>query len=220
MMPALYPARTFTHVFTPHGFTLRGFTLVESLVWLAVLAVVAGFFAEWRSGVYFDGVVTKTVNGFVQFDEAAVAYHNDNGAWPADITQLAPYIPNLQNVDGVAETAGANGVGAPYSLSVDAGGNLTLATTLATLEQAVAVNHQFLNSGSHNPATFEVTLGVVEPAIGGGGGVGTLLGGTGGGNNFGLIQDEDDCDDAGGVWLSGGEEDDDEEEYIGLCFAN
>ncbi len=143
-----------------------GLTLIEALIWLSFLAILAVFFSDWRGSLYFDRVVSKTTDGFVQFDEAAYAYYADNSVWPADITALGAYIPNLQNVNLTDLTAGINGVGLPYSLESDP--DLVIKTTLATREQAVAVVHQFPNTATCDACetgTYEVALGVVEPAL-------------------------------------------------------
>lgn len=140
-----------------------GLTLLEALLWLGFLSMTAVYMIEWRNALYFEQVVKKTVDGFVQFDEAAYSYYLENGVWPEDLADLADLIPLLQNVDTETGTAGRNGVGLPYSGAIDIpSGGFVLATTMESLQQALAVSTQF-PSASYDDTTFVVSVGLVEP---------------------------------------------------------
>ncbi len=137
----------------------RGVTLIETVIWLGFIAVMALYFADFRSGLRFDGIVQKTADGIIHIDEAVYAHYLDTGTWPADITELEAYIPNLPNIDDTNKTAGANGVGLPYAIEYTDPLGLEVKTTMLTLQQALAVAAQFPNSGVHDADTFEVVVG-------------------------------------------------------------
>ena len=140
----------------------HGFTLIELSLVLAVIAVLAQGYFLWKQSVLQEGIVTRTVNGLVQIDEALYAYRIDQGVWPTNISELTTYLPNLQNVTDA--NAGANGVGLPYSIRSQ-GHGLVIETQLLTEAQARAVGRAFPNSGVIDPDTATVSVGIPLPGL-------------------------------------------------------
>ena len=140
----------------------HGFTLIELSLVLAVIAVLAQGYFLWKQSVLQEAIVTRTVNGLVQIDEALYAYRIDQGVWPTNISELTTYLPNLQNVTDA--NAGANGVGLPYSIRSQ-GLGLVIETQLLTEAQARAVARAFPNSGVIDPDTATVSVGIPLPGL-------------------------------------------------------
>ena len=140
------------------------FSLVELLVVLAVLASLAQGFYWWKGSVQEDAAIERTVRGFLDIDEALYAYRIEHAAWPGDITEVAPFLPNLVNVDDVRETAGANGVGLPYSIAAS-GVGIEIGTRLLSESQARGVALAFPNTATVDADTLEVTIGLPVPGL-------------------------------------------------------
>lgn len=76
----------------------KGFTLLETLLVLAILAVLvtAGLSYYQQKVLYFK--VDKTVLQMEQIAEAAIQYHTDKSQWPTKAEDFAPYTdPNILN---------------------------------------------------------------------------------------------------------------------------
>lgn len=141
-----------------------GFTLLELTLVLAVVGMLAQGYWQWRSTTMEEAAVQRTVDGLLQIDEALYSFRIDTGAWPGNITEVAPYLPNLANVDAVAGTAGVNGVGLPYSIAA-AGIGIEVSTQLQTAAQADAVAREFPNTSRVDPATSTVSIGLPVPGL-------------------------------------------------------
>lgn len=143
----------------------RGFTLIDMAAVLVILATLTQGYLHWQRDQNEKRVVVRTVDGLREIEEAVYAHRLDRGVWTADISQLAPFLPNLQNIDPVARTAGANGAGLPYRLRLTPGGGVVIETDLLDATQARAVAAAFPNAGTFDSTTFTVTKGVPIPGL-------------------------------------------------------
>lgn len=135
---------------------LRGFTLMEMLAVLAVIALLGQGYMRWKSGVIEDQIVQRTVDGFALVDEAAYAFRLDSGAppaWPGSMAVLAPYL---------GSGTPANGVGTGYTLTATPT-SLQMQTTMLTAGQARAVARAFPANATFDATTFAVTLEIPIP---------------------------------------------------------
>ena len=132
-----------------------GFSLLEMLLVIAVMAVVAAEFFDWRQRLAAESVVRRTVDGMMLVDEAVYSYRIDNpGTWPTAMADLAAYL-------GTAGGA-SNGVGNAYSLD-PRGTRLAIQTTMLDADQARAVARAFPLTASFDAATFQVTFEIPVP---------------------------------------------------------
>ena len=141
-----------------------GFTLVEMVVVLAVLAGLSQAWYAWVSQQREEAVVERTVRGLLEIDEALYAYRIDRDVWPGNITEIAPYLPGFQNLDATAGTGGVNGVGLPYSIAAS-GTGLEITTELLSESQARGVALAFPNTATIDLTTNEVTIGIPVPGL-------------------------------------------------------
>ena len=143
----------------------RGFTLLELLLVVAALGFIAQSYFHWKRGIAEEGIVQRTVDGFLQVDEAAYAFRIDNAnTWPGIMGDLQPYLPGLYGITPSSTSAGANGVGGAYSISPLAS-SLNIRTAMLSEDQARAVARAFPNTGTFNPGTFVVTLNIPVPGL-------------------------------------------------------
>ncbi len=133
----------------------KGYTLLEMLLAMTVLAISMGALHQVREGWVADAIVRRTVDGFMLVDEAVYAYRIDNpGVWPGTMAQLGPYL-------GTAGGA-SNGVGMPYRLTPGAS-RLTIGTTMLDAAQAREVAEAFPLTATHDPTTFAVEFDIPIP---------------------------------------------------------
>lgn len=134
----------------------RGFTLMEMLAVLAVIALLGQGYMRWKSGVVEDQIVQRTVDGFALVDEAAYAFRLDSGtppAWPGSMAVLSPYL---------GAGTPANGVGTGYTLTATPT-SLQMQTAMLSEGQARAVARAFPLNATFDPVTFAVTLEIPVP---------------------------------------------------------
>jgi len=63
----------------------KGFTLIEMLVVIAIIAVLAAIVAPSAFKAVDKGKISSAVGNFKSIKTAVMAYYADTGAWPADI---------------------------------------------------------------------------------------------------------------------------------------
>lgn len=137
----------------------RGFTLIEMLVVLTVVAIGAQALKKIATTTTQTRIVSHTVEGIALLDEGLYAYELDNGFFPSEVADLAAYIPNLQNVDTVTGDGGRNGLGGRYTLIGYTDG-IGIRTTLETVAQLRGVQSAFANTASIDTAAMTVTVGI------------------------------------------------------------
>ena len=134
-----------------------GFSLIELVVVLAVIATLTPLYLNWKASIAHESIVSRTINGIEQVNKALYAYRADQQSWPASIVLLVDYLPNLQNVNAQTNTAGVNGVGLPFRLESN-GQSIVIATTMGTIHQAREVASSYPNTGTFDPTTFDVRI--------------------------------------------------------------
>jgi prepilin-type N-terminal cleavage/methylation domain-containing protein len=137
--------------------TEAGFSLIELVIVLAVIATLTPLYLNWRASIAHESIVSRTTNGVEHINKALYAYRADQQTWPASIVLLEAYLPNLQNVNAQTNTAGVNGVGLPFRLESN-GQSIVIATTMRTIHQAREVASSYPNTGTFDPNTFDVRI--------------------------------------------------------------
>ena len=108
----------------------RGITLIEMLVTLAAASLLLHGYFVWQAAVLEEATVQRTVDGIVLVDEAAYAYHAEQGDWPASMRDLVRdgLVPAHPEDDG--RTALVNGTGGALRLAPVIGGGIRISTEL------------------------------------------------------------------------------------------
>lgn len=73
----------------------RWYTLIEATVTVAVLALVLQGYYALKSAYLEEKAVERTVEGFLLIDEAAYAFHVEEGRWPNNLAELRGTTPPL-----------------------------------------------------------------------------------------------------------------------------
>ena len=141
----------------PHP--IKGFTLIELLVVMSVIAIGSTAVYKLQNDQMDKRIAQKTVEGFALLDEGLYAYEVNNGSLPSTVAALAPFVPNLQNVDSSTGEGGRNGLGGRYRL-VPFPNGIGIQTTLETTEQLRKVQAEFPNTSSIDTTAMTVTVGV------------------------------------------------------------
>lgn len=108
----------------------KGMTLVEMLVTLAAASLLLHGYFVWQSAALEDASVQRTVDGMLLVDEAAYAYHAEQGDWPASMADLVTSGLLPADPDDAGRTILANGTGGGFSLQAVAGGGIRISTQL------------------------------------------------------------------------------------------
>ena len=108
----------------------KGMTLVEMLVTLAAASLLLHGYFVWQSAVLEDATVQRTIDGMLLVDEAAYAYHAEQGNWPASVAELVSSGLLPADPDDVSRTILANGTGGAFNLQAVAGGGIKISTQL------------------------------------------------------------------------------------------
>ncbi|MDE0039268.1 MAG: prepilin-type N-terminal cleavage/methylation domain-containing protein [Gammaproteobacteria bacterium] len=108
----------------------KGVTLVEMLVTLAAASLLLHGYFVWQAAALEDAAVQRTVDGMLLVDEAAYAYHAQQGAWPASMADLvtAGLVP--AHPGDATRTILANGTGGAFDLQPVTGGGIRISTRL------------------------------------------------------------------------------------------
>lgn len=108
----------------------KGVTLVEMLVTLAAASLLLHGYFVWQSAALEDAAVQRTVDGMLLVDEAAYAYHAEQGNWPASMADLVSSGLLPADPGDASRTILANGTGGAFSLQAVAGGGIKISTQL------------------------------------------------------------------------------------------
>lgn len=108
----------------------KGVTLVEMLVTLAAASLLLHGYFVWQAAVLEDAAVQRTVDGILLVDEAAYAYHAEQGNWPASMADLVSSGLLPADPDNAGRTILANGTGGALTLQAVAGGGIRISTQL------------------------------------------------------------------------------------------
>lgn len=108
----------------------KGLTLVEMLVTLAAASLLLHGYFVWQSAALENATVERTVDGILLVDEAAYAYHAEQGNWPASMADLVTSGLLPADPDDAGRTILANGTGGGFSLQAVAGGGIKISTQL------------------------------------------------------------------------------------------
>ena len=100
----------------------RGITLVEMLVTLAAASLLLHGYFVWQSAALEDAAVQRTIDGILLVDEAAYAYHAEQGNWPASVAQLVSSGLLPADPGDASQTSLANGTGGAFNLQTVTGG--------------------------------------------------------------------------------------------------
>jgi prepilin-type N-terminal cleavage/methylation domain-containing protein len=141
----------------PHQLRIQGFTLIELIVVISVIAVLTPLYLNWKASITHESIVKRTVNSVEQINEALYAYRTDQQSWPASIVLLVDYLPSLRNVNAQTNSAGVNGAGLPFRLESN-GQSIVIATRMNTRHQAREVALSYPNTGTFDPNTFDVKI--------------------------------------------------------------
>ena len=139
----------------------RGFTILEMVLTLAALAMVLQGWYAWKAARLAEAGIERTVDGFVLIDEAAYAYHVEEGRWPNDLGELRASTPPLLPVPVGGFDPLVNGVGGPYVLAPRVGGGIEVRTEMLDDNQAASVQRAFPHRTRTEPggvAVFEQTV--------------------------------------------------------------
>lgn len=109
----------------------RGFTLIEMILTLTALALVLQGWYAWKNARLVEAAIERTVDGFVLIDEAAYAFHVEQGRWPNNLSELRSTSPPLlPPVPSGGMDPLVNGVGGLYALGPRLGGGIEVQTTM------------------------------------------------------------------------------------------
>lgn len=108
----------------------RGITLVEMLVTLATASLLLHGYFVWQAAALEEATVQRTVDGMLLVDEAAYAFHAEQGDWPASMADLvaAGFLP--AHPEDADQTSLANGSGGAFGLAPAAGGGIAISTRM------------------------------------------------------------------------------------------
>ena len=108
----------------------KGVTLVEMLVTLAAASLLLHGYFVWQAAVLEEATVQRTVDAMLLVDEAAYAYHAEQGDWPRSMGDLVGSGLLPADPGNVGQTALANGTGGAFALAPVAGGGIRISTRL------------------------------------------------------------------------------------------
>ena len=109
---------------------IKGITLVEMLVTLAAASLLLHGYFVWQAAVLEEATVQRTVDGMLLVDEAAYAYHAEQGDWPGSMHDLVLSGLVPAHPDNPGQTALANGTGGAFDLLPVVGGGISISTQL------------------------------------------------------------------------------------------
>ena len=108
----------------------KGVTLVEMLVTLAAASLLLHGYFVWQAAVLEEATVQRTVDAMLLVDEAAYAYHAEQGDWPRSMADLVGSGLLPADPGNVGQTALTNGTGGAFALAPVAGGGIRISTRL------------------------------------------------------------------------------------------
>ena len=108
----------------------KGVTLVEMLVTLAAASLLLHGYFVWQTAALEDAAVQRTVDGMLLVDEAAYAYHAEQGDWPASMADLVSSGLVPADPGDASRTILVNGTGGAFNLQAVAGGGIKISTQL------------------------------------------------------------------------------------------
>ena len=108
----------------------KGLTLVEMLVTLAAASLLLHGYFVWQAAVLEEATVQRTVDAMLLVDEAAYAYHAEQGDWPRSMGDLVGSGLLPADPGNVGQTALTNGTGGAFALAPVAGGGIRISTRL------------------------------------------------------------------------------------------
>lgn len=79
----------------------KGFTLLEMIIAIAVIAVIVSGMVYYGKGMIEDGKVMNAVSYIVEFRNAMKRYYANHGSYPTKISQLTEYIDMEHLPEGV-----------------------------------------------------------------------------------------------------------------------
>lgn len=108
----------------------KGLTLVEMLVTLAAASLLLHGYFVWQGAVLQEATVQRTVDAMLLVDEAAYAYHAQQGDWPGSMRDLVASGLLPAQPGNVGQTALRNGTGGAFDLTPVSGGGIRISTRL------------------------------------------------------------------------------------------